>query len=202
MIQNGKTRYQADSNHLLSDLPGAPPIRRRDVTCLRGLLALSLAAPILPAMATTRWEIQAGPSYMDCTSTPVVFVESVFNEQRIGSSRFTWSPDVSSGWIDGREVQRFRYGRYTTKDSIGLIAGGVRIHYGDADDWYRPLFVSFQPALHSGRTQALSSAYEFVSTIGWQGQHFSFQIRHISNGALHKPNRGETMALVGIALDL
>ena len=198
MDQNAKTRYQADNNHLFSCIPK----RRRDVMCLRGLLALGLTAPILPAMATTRWEIQAGPSYMDCTSTPAVFLESVFNEQRLGSSRFTWSPDVSLGWIDGRDVQRFRYGGYTTKDSIGLIAGGVRVHYGDASDWYRPLFVGFQPALHSGRTQALSSAYEFVTTIGWQGQRFSFQIRHISNGALHEPNRGETMALVGIALTL
>ncbi len=202
MIRNARTNYQADSNHLLSDIPGAATIRRRYVMCLRGLLAIGLVAQMLPAMATTRWEIQAGPSYMDRTSTTAVFVESVFNEQRIGSSRFTWSPDVSLGWIDGRDVQRFRYNRYTTEDSIGLIADGVRVHYGDADDWYRPLFVSFQPALHSGRTQALSSAYEFVSTIGWQGQHFSFQIRHISNGALHEPNRGETMVLVGIVLNL
>jgi hypothetical protein len=169
--------------------------------CLRGLLVLSLAGPIPPAVATTRWEIQAGPSYMDSTSTTALFVESVFNEQHIGSNRFTWSPDISLGWIDGRDIQRFRYGRYTTKDSIGLLAGGVRIHYGDAGNWYQPLFFSFQPVLHSGRTQALSSAYEFASTIGWQGQHLSFQIRHISNGALHEPNRGETMALVGIALN-
>nr|WP_241668916.1 acyloxyacyl hydrolase [Rhodanobacter glycinis] len=153
-------------------------------------------------MAATRWEIQSGPSYMDSTSTTAVFVESIFNEKSIGSSRFTWSPEVSLGWIEGREIQRFQYGRYTTKNPIGLVACGVRVHYGDAGDWYRSLFVSFQPALHSGRTQALSSAYEFVSTVGWQGQHFSFQIRHISNGALHKPNRGETMALVGFALNL
>ena len=106
MDQNAKTSYQAHNNHLISYIPK----RRRDVMCLRGLLSLSLAAPILPALATTRWEIQAGPSYMDCTSTPAVFLESVFNEQRLGSSRFTWSPDVSLGWIDGRDVQRFRYG--------------------------------------------------------------------------------------------
>ncbi|GAB3788892.1 hypothetical protein GCM10028797_23220 [Dyella agri] len=153
-------------------------------------------------MAATRWEIQVGPSYMDSHSTAAVFVESVFKEQRIGSSRFTWSPDVSLGWIDGRAVRRFRHDRYTTKGSIGLIAGGVRLHYGDAGDWYRRLFFGFQPVLHSGRTQALSSAYEFASTIGWQGEHFSFQIRHISNGSLHEPNRGETMLLVGVAFGL
>jgi hypothetical protein len=30
----------------------------------------------------------------------------------------------------------------------------------------------------------------------------SFQIRHISNGSFHEPNRGETMALVGIGFNL
>ncbi|MGH8159913.1 MAG: lipid A 3-O-deacylase [Rhodanobacter sp.] len=203
MSRNSKTTYQTDSNSLPSSISNASHIRhRRYVARLRGFLALALVAPALPAMATTRWEIQAGPSYMDSNSTATVFVESVFNEQRIGSSRFTWSPDVSLGWIDGRDVQRFRHNRYTTEDSIALIAGGLRLHYGDAGDWYRRLFVSFQPVLHGGRTQALSSAYEFASTIGWQGKHFSFQIRHISNGSLHEPNRGETMVLAGIALGL
>jgi hypothetical protein len=85
----------------------------------------------------------------------------------------------------------FRYGRYTTEDSIGLIAGSVRVHYGDADDWCQPLFVSFQPALYSGRTQALSSTYEFISTIVWQGQHFSFRFAisptaHFTNPIVEK----------------
>lgn len=200
MSRNTNTTYRTDYNLLPSSIPNIPfTSHHRHVACLRGLLVIALAATSFPAIATTRWEIQAGPSYMDSNSTTAVFVEGVFNEQRIGSSRFIWSPDLSLGWIDGRDVQHFRRDRYTTKDSIGLIAGGVRIHYGDAGDWYRHLFFSFQPVLHSGRTQALSSAYEFASTIGWQGKHFSLQIRHISNGWLHEPNRGETMALVGVA---
>jgi hypothetical protein len=125
----------------------------------------------------------------------------VFNEYRIGDSRFSWSPDVSLGWLDGRNIARFDGGRYTTRDQIWLLAGGARLHYGEADDWYRPLFLSFQPALHTGRTQALSTPYEFVSSLGWQGRRFSVEIRHISNGNLHHPNRGETMALVGVAFN-
>ena len=66
----------------------------------------------------------------------------------------------------------------------------------------RGLFLSVQPALQSGRTQALSSGYEFVSTLGWQGRHVSVQIRHVSNAGLHAPNRGETMALLGVGFDL
>ena len=64
------------------------------------------------------------------------------------------------------------------------------------------MFFSLQPALHSGRTQALSSAYEFVTSVGWQGRRFSVQIRHVSNAGLHNPNRGETMALIGLGFDL
>ena len=89
----------------------------------------------------------------------------------------------------------------TTRPDVWLLAGGVRLQYGQAGDWYRHLFVSFQPAVTSGRTQALSTAYEFVSSLGWQGRHLSLQIRHISNASLHQPNRGETMALVGVGFD-
>ncbi|MGC1550042.1 MAG: acyloxyacyl hydrolase [Rhodanobacter sp.] len=170
-------------------------------TRLRVILTLSVGLASLPSAATTRLEVEAGVSYMDCSSAPTGFIESVFGEKSIGTSSLTWSPDISLGWIDGRSVERYRYSRYTTEDSAWLIATGVRIHYGNATDWYRSLFFSFQPVLHSGRTQALSSVYEFASTLGWQGKRFSVQIRHISNGSLHEPNRGETMALVGVAFN-
>jgi hypothetical protein len=152
--------------------------------------------------AATHLEVQAGRSYMDSYATNTVFVEGVFNEHRIGNSRFSWSPDVSLGWINGRDVARYRYSSYTTHDDVRLLAVGARFHYGDAGDWYRPLFFSIQPAAQSGRTQALSSGYEFVSTLGWQGQHVSLQIRHVSNAGLHDPNRGETMALAGLGFDI
>lgn len=169
---------------------------------LRRATACGLAFVVPHVTAATQLNIEAGRSYMDCAGATAVFVEGVFDERRIGATRFSWSPDASLGWIDGRDVERYRYNRYSTTDSIWLIAGGVRIRYGDTSDWYRSLFFSFQPAMHSGRTQSLSSAYEFVSTIGWQGRHFNFQIRHISNGSLHEPNRGETMALIGTTFNL
>jgi hypothetical protein len=139
---------------------------------------------------------------MDSYGANTVFVEGVFDAHRIGNGRFSWSPDVSLGWIGGRDVGRYRFYRYTTQDAAWLLAGGARLRYGDADDWYHPLFVSFQPAVHTGRTQALSSGYEFVSSVGWQGRHFSMQIRHVSNAGLHDPNRGETMALLGVGFEL
>ncbi|WP_329741857.1 acyloxyacyl hydrolase [Dyella sp. A6] len=165
------------------------------------LLAL-LSVTTLPAVASTRIEVQAGRSYMDTHGTNAAFIESVFAEHPLGDSRFTLSPDITAGWVEGRDVVRYRDSRYTTGDDVWLVAAGARLRFRDANAWYRPLFFSFQPAYHSGRTQALSSSYEFVSTLGWEMKHWSVEIRHISNGGIHEPNRGETMALVGIAFNI
>jgi len=163
--------------------------------------AAALALTLLPALpaAAVEYQFQVGRSYMDSHGANTVFTEAVFDEHTLGNSNFSWSPDVSVGWIGGREVARYRGDHPGTDDDIWLAAGGLRFHYGDEGAWYHPLFFSEQGAVHTGHTQALSSTGEFVSTLGWQGQRFSFAIRHISNAGLHNPNRGETMALVGIA---
>jgi hypothetical protein len=172
---------------------------------IRSALVLSLLAAALPATAATRLEVQAGRSYMDSHGANAAFVEAVFAPQQLGHTRFTWSPDVSLGWIDGRhgrDVARYDHSRYTTRDPVALVAAGVRLHHGDAGDWYQLLFVSAQLAAINHTTQALSSLYQFVSTLGWQAKHFSVAIRHISNGGLNGSNRGETMAVVGVAFDI
>jgi hypothetical protein len=169
------------------------------------VVALMCAVPALPAMAA-RFELQGGVSYMgnpsNNYSTPVAFGEVVFDPYQIGSSNFTWSPDVTAGWISGRDgskVAPFNHDNPTTRENVWLVAGGARFHYGPTGAWYQPLFLSFQPAVHTGTTQALSSVYEFVTTVGYQGNHWSLGIRHISNGSFHEPNRGETMVVAGIA---
>lgn len=168
---------------------------------LRGALALLLATATLPA-AAAHLEVQGGRSYMDHHGTNAAFVEAIFAPHAIGSSgRLDWSPDVSAGWIDGRDVRRYRSAQFDTRPPVALLAAGARFHYGAPDAWYRPVFFSFQVAGVNHTTQALSSHYQFVSTLGWQGEHLSFQVRHISNGSLNGPNRGETMALVGVGFD-
>ena len=164
-------------------------------------LAFTLAATALP-VAAAHLELQGGRSYMDSYGANAAFVEAVFAPHPLGDSRFTWSPDVSAGWIDHRDVRRYRGAPYDTTDAVTLLAAGARFRGGDAGDWYHPLFFGFELAGTNHTTQALSSHYQFVSTLGWQGDHLSFQLRHISNGGLHDPNRGETMALVGIGFDL
>jgi hypothetical protein len=162
---------------------------------------LTLAVLALPAAAVSV-QVQAGRSYMDSSATNALFVEGVFGAHRIGDGHWSWSPVVSLGWIEGRDIARFRNSRYGTQQDAWLLAAGARIHYGEAGDWYRHLFLGFQAAYNSARTQALSSPYEFVSTLGWQGRRFSVQLRHVSNGNLHDPNRGETMALVGVRFEI
>ncbi|MDE2307248.1 MAG: acyloxyacyl hydrolase [Xanthomonadaceae bacterium] len=168
---------------------------------LRFIIAICLLLLALPA-AATRLELQAGRSYMRRSGTATLFVESVFDAHRIGDTRFSWSPDVSLGWIRGRNIGIYRHDRYGTTEDAWVLAGGVRAHYGEAGDWYHHLFASFQPAYNTARTQALSTGYEFDSTLGWQERYFSVEIRHVSNGALHHPNHGETMVLVGVAFHL
>jgi hypothetical protein len=163
-----------------------------------GAAVLMFALPALPAMAA-RFELQGGVSYMNSYSAPAAFGEVIFDEHAFGSSNFTWAPDITAGWIGGRDLKRFDSYRYTTRDDIGLVGAGVRIHYGPANAWYRRFFISEQPTVHTGRTEALSSAFEFMTTVGYQGDHWSVGIRHISNAGIHEPNRGETIAVVGIA---
>lgn len=167
---------------------------------IRSALVLALVTAALPATAA-RFEIQGGHSNSNGHGTNTAFVEAVFAPRPLGQTRFTWSPDVSLGWIDGRRVATDD-SRYPNRDSVALVAAGARFHFGEAGDWYQPLFFSAQLAATNHATHALSSHYQFVSTLGWQAKHFSVALRHISNGGLHRPNTGETMALVGFAFDI
>jgi hypothetical protein len=164
------------------------------------VLALLLAGTSLPA-AAAHLEVQGGRSYMDTHGTRAAFVEATFAAHPIGTGSLDWSPDLSVGWIDGRHIDRYASAAFPAGPAVTLLAAGARFHYGAPDAWYRPLFVSLQLAGINHTTQSLSSHYQFVSSFGWQGEHVSLQIRHISNGGLNGPNRGETMALVGVGFD-
>ncbi|WP_267226218.1 acyloxyacyl hydrolase [Dyella silvae] len=131
-----------------------------------------------------------------------IFVETMGKQRAVAGSTLTWQPVASLGWIDQRNIYHCEVSRYRATHSTGLLAGGARLHWGEPQAWYQPLFFGFELAYNHQVTQALSSHYEFVSTLGWQSKRFSFQLRHISNGGLHDPNRGETMALVGMGFAL
>ncbi|TBR35940.1 MULTISPECIES: lipid A 3-O-deacylase [Dyella] len=168
---------------------------------LRSALAFAFI-PFAAVASAAHVEVQGGRSYMDSYGANTAFVEAVFADRPIGDSHWTWAPDVSMGWINGRSTHRYDGSGYDAHDNVALFAGGARFRYGSDSDWYHGFFYSLQGAVQTGRTQALSSIGEFVNTVGWQGKHVSFQIRHISNGGTHGPNRGETMALVGVGFGM
>lgn len=163
------------------------------------ILALALIALGVFSGATSAAQvsIEGGRSYMDSHPATVAFIEGVFASHPLGASRYTWAPAVSLGWIDGRRLSRYDGARYNPRDAVWLVAGGVRLQHAATDAWYGHLFASEQLAVQNRHSLALSSDYEFVTSFGWQGEHLSLQLRHISNAGLHGPNRGETMALLG-----
>jgi hypothetical protein len=159
-----------------------------------GLIALG---GFSAATSAAQLSIEGGRSYMDSHPATTAFVEAVFSSHALGDTRYTWAPDVSLGWIDGRRLSRYDGAHYNPREAVWLVAGGVRLQHAATNAWYGHLFASEQLAVQNRHSLALSSVYEFVSSFGWQGDHFSFQLRHISNAGLHGPNRGETMALLG-----
>ncbi|NCT66712.1 MAG: lipid A 3-O-deacylase [Rhodanobacteraceae bacterium] len=148
--------------------------------------ALLFALPAAHAGDDPRWEILGGRSRtLHSMWTNTVFVERLGDTHALGP--FTWSPDLGLGWLQARSTSHARLDH-----DVGLVALGARLYV------WRGAFVSGQVALALGRTDALSSAGQFVSSIGWQGGHWVVLLRHVSDGETHKPNHGETMLLVGV----
>lgn len=151
-----------------------------------GLLAL-LAFPL--ASHAAGFDITAGPSVTSSERTTASVFASVFGE-RPDDNRVQLEPIGTLGWIDSRD---------TRKDDLDhevfVAGGGVRILAAD-HRW----FVSEQLAATSTRTDALSSRFEFMTSIGWQHGHFIVMLRHISNAHLLGGGRnlGETMLLGGV----
>lgn len=151
-----------------------------------GLLAL-LAFPL--ASHAAGFDITAGPSVTSSERTTASVFASVFGE-RPDDNRVQLEPIGTLGWIDSRD---------TRKDDLDhevfVVGGGVRILAAN-HRW----FVSEQLAATSTRTDALSSRFEFMTSIGWQHGHFIVMLRHISNAHLLGGGRnlGETMLLGGV----
>ena len=149
-----------------------------------GLMMLLLLS--LPAAA--RVELSGGRSqttHRDWTS--VFFAELVGDPRLVW--KLNWAPAMGLGHFDARpDLPGIRL-----HNDVWVGAVGVRLYL------WRDAFFGFQGALTDGKTDALSTPYEFVSTLGWQGRHWQVMVRHISNDDFHEPNHGETMVLLGLA---
>jgi hypothetical protein len=149
----------------------------------------SLLSTIASPAFAERIEISGGRSE---TLLPYLYTSVVFAEW-VGDARpwwkIAWAPAFALGYVAARpETPRARLDH-----DVWLGAAGARAYL------WRDLFFAFQAATTAGKTDALSTPYEFVSSLGWQGGHWQILARHISNGDFHEPNHGETMILVGVA---
>lgn len=110
---------------------------------------------------------------------------------------YTWhglhfQPVGTVGWVGGR------YSDYEKAndldDDVFVAGGGLRLV-----NWWHGAFASFQVGVAAGRTDALSSGGQFISSLGWQGDHWMVMVRHISNGDFFTGrNLGETMLVAGV----
>lgn len=150
-------------------------------------VACVIASAASPALG--RVELSAGRSE---TLLPYQWTTVAFAEW-IGDARpwwkIRWAPAIAVGYVGARED--FRNVRLDNDVWVGGV--GARAYL------WRQLFFGFQFATTAGKTDALSTPYEFVSSLGWQGDHWQLMARHISNGDFHEPNHGETMLIAGVA---
>ncbi|HET6907541.1 MAG TPA: lipid A 3-O-deacylase [Rhodanobacteraceae bacterium] len=154
------------------------------------LLAAFVLAALLACIprAAARVELSGGRSmtlHHDWTT--------VFFAEWIGDARpwwkFNWAPAIGLGHFNARtDLPNARL-----DNDVWVGAAGARLYL------WRGAFFGFQVAATDGKTDALSTPYEFVSSLGWQGAHWQLVARHVSNGDFHKPNHGETMLLAGVA---
>jgi hypothetical protein len=151
-------------------------------------VASVLASSASPALAG-RVELSIGRSE---TLLPYQWTTVGFAEW-IGETRpwwrIQWAPAFGVGYVGAREDFR----NVRLDNAVWVGAAGARAYL------WEQLFFGFQFATTAGKTDALSTPYEFVSSLGWQGDHWQLMARHISNGDFHEPNHGETMVLVGVA---
>ncbi len=139
--------------------------------------------------SATVFEVAAGPDVTSSGRITTAIFASAFGESLAGN-RIQFEPIGTIGWLDSRDTRKSNLNH-----QVWLAAGGVRVASPK-----RRWFVSEQIAATSARTDALSSPFEFMTSIGWQGGHFIVQLRHISNAHLlgGGKNVGETMILAGV----
>lgn len=134
------------------------------------------------------FELTAGPSATAGVRwTPALFFGVAGTPP--DDTRAHFVPIASAGFIGSRSTDV-----HGLDHNVFLVGGGV--HYGRDQGWY----VNEQIAATNARTDALSSRFEFMTSVGWEGSRYIAMVRHISNAHLlgGGKNLGETMLLGGV----
>ena len=155
------------------------------IRCGLGILAcLTACTPVWAA----GFDVAAGPSTTSSGRTTGAIFASAFGTGA-DDGRAHFEPIGTLGWVGARN---------TRTDDLNhdvLLAGGGVLLVTPGRHW----FISEQLAATSGRTDALSSRFEFMTSAGWQHGHFIVMLRHISNAHIFRgKNLGETMLLAGL----
>mgnify|MGYP001125759239 CR=1 FL=1 len=153
-----------------------------------GLLAASSLAACAPALAAG-FDITAGPSITSSQRMTGAVFASAFGD-RPADNRIHIEPIGTLGWVNSRNTRAD-----DLNHQVFLVAGGARVVAAN-HHWC----FSEQLAATSTRTDALSSRFEFMTSIGWEDGHFIVMLRHVSNAHLlgGGKNLGETMLLAGV----
>jgi len=154
-------------------------------------LGTALALGLTAAAATARaaeFDLTGGASATAGVRwAPALFAAVAAAPPADGHAHF--EPIGSVGAVGSRNT-----GHEDLGHTVFLIAGGLR--YGREDG----LFVGEQIAVTSTRTDALSSRFEFMTSLGWRDGRWVVMLRHVSDAHIlgGGPNLGETMLLVGV----
>ncbi|HET7267311.1 MAG TPA: hypothetical protein VFJ15_04320 [Oleiagrimonas sp.] len=165
---------------------------RLSFPCVAGAVVLAAALVVSPGARAAHVSVVAGSSM----TTHQLWTTSAFINVAAEKS-FTWhglhlQPVGTVGWIQGRTGPEET--RANLDHDVFVAGSGLRLV-----DWWHGAFASFQVGIAAGRTAALSSAGQFISSVGWRGPHWMLMLRHISNGNIFGgENRGETMLMAGV----
>lgn len=150
--------------------------------------AVAFGLAVATAAHAAEFDIAAGASATaGARWAPALFADAVAVAPDDGDMHF--EPIGSVGGIGSRGIEH-----ENLDHTVFLIAGGLR--YGRADG----LFVGEQIAATSTRTDALSSRFEFMTSLGWRDGRWLVMLRHVSNAHIIGGGRnlGETMLLAGL----
>lgn len=154
----------------------------------RGFLALACLVVCGPA-AAAGFDVVAGPSVTSSQRVTGAIFASVYGESPADGRRHV-EPVGTFGWVAARDTRNDGLDH-----NVFLAGGGIRLVTAS-----RHWFLSEQLAATSGRTGALSTRLEFMTSAGWQGGRVIVMLRHVSNANLfgRGANLGETMLLAGV----
>lgn len=144
----------------------------------RRLLALLALMSATPALART----EAGLGFFD----------EVEGERSFGGvlSFLTDGPhpwEVAVGYIVERpDIE--------SDEDVLWVAGSRRVMFGR---WFGSAGVALATA--DDDNEILSGTFQFYTGLGWQGEKWTFSLRHLSNAGIDGRNRGETFLVVAYA---